>query len=50
MKNLSRRVDLKIYDGARHGFENPADAANYEPDAAADAWARSVAFLKKYLK
>ncbi len=50
MKNLSRRVDLKIYDGAKHGFENPADTANYEPDAAADAWARSVAFLKKYLK
>ena len=25
MKNLSRRVDIKIYDGAKHGFENPDD-------------------------
>jgi len=50
MKNLSRRVDIKIYDDTRHGFENPADAADYQPEAAADAWARSTAFLKKYLK
>lgn len=50
MKNLSRRVDIKIYDDARHGFENPADQDNYQPDAATDAWARSIAFLKKYLK
>lgn len=50
MKNLSRRVDIKIYDGAKHGFENPNDAANYDPEAAADALARSIAFLKKYLK
>jgi carboxymethylenebutenolidase len=50
LKNLSRRVDIKIYDDAKHGFENPADPNNYQPEAAADAWARSVAFLKKYLK
>jgi carboxymethylenebutenolidase len=50
MKNLSRRVDIKIYDDAKHGFENPADKDNYQPEAAEDAWARSIAFLKKNLK
>jgi carboxymethylenebutenolidase len=50
MKNLSRRVDIKIYDDTKHGFENPDDTSNYQPEAAADAWDRSLAFLKKNLK
>jgi carboxymethylenebutenolidase len=50
LKNLSRRVDIKIYDGARHGFQNPDNKDTYQPEAAADAWARSVAFLNKSLK
>jgi carboxymethylenebutenolidase len=50
MKNLNRRVDLKIYDGAGHSFENPNDKDAYRPDAAEDAWNRTVAFLSKSLK
>lgn len=50
MKNISRRVDIKIYDGAGHGFANPDDKQTYQPEAAADAWSRSVAFLNKSLK
>lgn len=50
MKGMNRRVDLKIYDGAGHGFENSTNAAGYRPDAAADAWARTVAFLNKTMK
>jgi carboxymethylenebutenolidase len=50
MTNLSRRIDIKIYDDAGHGFANPDSKATYDPRAAADAWARSVAFLSKYLK
>lgn len=50
MKNLSRRVDIKIYDGAGHGFENPDNKDTYQPEAAADAWSRSVAFLSRTLK
>jgi carboxymethylenebutenolidase len=50
MKNLNRRVDLKIYDGAGHSFENPNDRDAYRPDAAADAWNRTVAFLDKSLR
>jgi carboxymethylenebutenolidase len=50
MKNLNRRVDLKVYDGAGHSFENPNNKDAYRPDAAADAWSRTVAFLDKSLK
>ena len=50
MKNLSRRVDIKIYDGAGHGFANPDNKETYQPEAAADAWSRSVAFLNKSLE
>lgn len=49
MKNISRRIDFKIYDGAGHGFANPEDKT-YQPEAAADAWSRSVTFLNKSLK
>jgi carboxymethylenebutenolidase len=50
MKGMNRRVDLKVYDGAGHGFENSTNANAYRPDATADAWARTVAFLGKALK
>lgn len=50
MKNISRRVDIKIYDDAGHGFANPSNKNTYQPEAAADAWVRSVAFLNKTLK
>jgi carboxymethylenebutenolidase len=50
MKNMSRRIDIKMYDGAGHGFANPDNKQTYQPEAAADSWARSVAFLSKSLK
>jgi carboxymethylenebutenolidase len=50
MKTLNRRVDLKIYDGAGHSFENPNNKDAYRPEAAEDAWNRTVAFLNKSLK
>ncbi|HKV03589.1 MAG TPA: dienelactone hydrolase family protein [Candidatus Acidoferrales bacterium] len=50
MKDMKRRVDLKIYDGAGHGFENPTNTAGYRPEATADAWARTLAFLSKTMK
>jgi len=50
MKAAGKSVDLKIYDGAGHAFENPNNTAGYRPDAAADAWNRIVAFFAKTLK
>ncbi len=50
MKKINRYVDLKIYPGAGHAFENPNNATGYRPEAAADAWARTLAFLHKGLQ
>ena len=50
MQGMKRRIDVKIYDGAGHGFENSTNANAYRPEATADAWARIVAFLNKSLK
>src|SRR5271170_379622 len=33
MQGLNRRVDLKIYDGAGHAFENPGNTTGYRPQA-----------------
>lgn len=50
MKDMNRRVDLKIYDDAGHAFENPTNKNGYRPQDAEDAWTRTVAFLNKYMK
>jgi carboxymethylenebutenolidase len=49
MKSLNRFIDVKIYPGAGHAFENPNNTNGYRPEAAADAWARTIAFLHKAL-
>jgi carboxymethylenebutenolidase len=50
MTKLQKFVSLKIYDNAGHGFENPNNAEAYRPDAAADAWKRTMTFLKAAVK
>ncbi|MGA7917951.1 MAG: dienelactone hydrolase family protein [Candidatus Acidiferrales bacterium] len=49
MKGMNHRIDVKIYQGAGHAFQNPNNTNGYRPEAAADAWARTVAFLHKAL-
>src|SRR5277367_4765263 len=41
MKGMNRRIDVKIYPGAGHAFENPNNTTGYRPEAAADAWKRT---------
>ncbi|MDP9121050.1 MAG: dienelactone hydrolase family protein [Acidobacteriota bacterium] len=48
LKGLGKDVEVHIYDGAGHAFANPS-GTNYRPAAADDAWARTVAFLKRTL-
>ena len=50
MAKLQKFVSLKIYDNAGHGFENPNNAEAYRPEAAADAWKRTLTFLKAAVK
>jgi carboxymethylenebutenolidase len=49
MKGLNRRIDVKIYPGAGHAFENPNNSSGYRPEAADDAWKRTLAFLHNAL-
>ena len=49
-KAAGKSIDTKIYDGAGHAFENPNNKDGYRPEAAADAWNRTVAFLAKTFK
>jgi carboxymethylenebutenolidase len=50
MKTAGKFVDVRIYEGAGHAFANPANTQSYRPDAAADAWTRTINFLNKALK
>lgn len=45
MNALRKSVDIKLYDGAGHAFENPFNERGYRQEAAADAWLRTLAFL-----
>ena len=40
--------EFQIYAGAPHAFFNDT-RASYRPEAAADAWARLLAWLEEYL-
>jgi carboxymethylenebutenolidase len=51
MKKAGKSVDVKIYPGAGHAFANENNPwKGYRPEAAKDAWARTVAFFKTHLK
>jgi len=50
MKAAGKSVDAKVYEGAGHAFENPNNTRAYRPEAAKDAWSRSVAFFRAHLE
>jgi len=50
MKQLNKKVDLKIYPDAGHAFENPDNQDGYREADAADAWRRTTDFLAATLK
>lgn len=45
MKGLNKSVDIKIYSGAGHAFQNPEHKRDYRPDAATDSWLRILSFF-----
>jgi len=47
MKAAGKRVDIKIYGGAGHAFENPTSKRSYRPVAAAEAWFHTLEFFKQ---
>jgi len=50
LKQLGKKVDIKIYDDAGHAFENPNNKDGYRAADAADAWKRTLDFLAATLK
>jgi carboxymethylenebutenolidase len=49
LKKAGKQVDIKIYDGAGHGFFNDTRAQAYNATAAADAWQRTLKFFRERL-
>ena len=50
LKKAGKSADIKIYAGAKHGFFNDTRPQAYNPEAAADAWARTLKFFRERLK
>jgi carboxymethylenebutenolidase len=50
MKMDGKQINVKIYAGAGHAFENPNNQHGFRPAAAQDAWSRTVVFLNAELQ
>jgi carboxymethylenebutenolidase len=49
LTKAGKTFDIKVYPGAKHAFNNNTNADRYHPEAAKDAWQRTVNFFKKNL-
>jgi carboxymethylenebutenolidase len=50
MQSAHKSIEIKVYPGASHSFENPENQLGYREGAAEDAWQRTVTFLDQHLK
>ena len=50
LKELGKQIEAHIYPGTDHAFFNDARPEVYNAEAAADAWRRTVEFLRKHLQ
>ena len=48
LQTLGKTAEIVVYDQADHAFANPS-GTRYQPEAAADAWRRTLEFLAEYL-
>lgn len=49
LKKAGKKADIKIYEGAKHGFFNDTRPEAYNAEAAADAWQRVLKFYRERL-
>ena len=49
MKKHNKPFTYTVYPGAKHAFNNDTNADRYNPDAAKQAWGKTVDFFKKNL-
>lgn len=50
LKKTGKSYTLHMYEGANHAFNNDTSEARYNKQAAEQAWARTITFLKEHLK
>ena len=50
MKKYNKSYTYKIFPGGKHAFNNDDRPAIYHPEAAKEAWARTLEFFKTHLK
>lgn len=50
MKKYGKSYTYKIYPGAQHGFHTDTNAERYHPEAAKEAWARTLDFFQANLR
>jgi carboxymethylenebutenolidase len=48
LEELGKPATIEIYEGAGHAFANPS-GTRYEPEAARDAWSKTLSFLDEHL-
>jgi len=49
IRDQGKQIEVKIYPDADHAFFNDTRPEVYKAEAAADAWKRSIAFLREHL-
>ena len=49
LNDLGKQIEVKIYKDADHAFFNDTRPEVYKAEAAADAWQRTIAFLRQHL-
>jgi carboxymethylenebutenolidase len=50
MKKYGKSFEYKIYAGAPHSFNTDTSPTSYRPEAAKEAWSRTLEFFKKHLQ
>lgn len=50
MKKYGESYTYKIYPGAQYGFHTDTSAERYHPEAAKEAWARTLDFFQANLR
>lgn len=50
MKKYNKSYSYKIYPGAQHGFHSDTSPERYHPEAAKEAWAKTLDFFRKNLQ
>jgi carboxymethylenebutenolidase len=49
LKRLGKPAEIHVYQGTNHAFFNDTRPEVYNREAAADAWQRTIAFLRQHL-